>query len=86
MLLVGVEPVGGLVEDQHVGIVQDRLGEADAAAEALGERVEAAVQHLAELDAFDGRGDGAAARGGRHLADATDEIEKALGRHVAIKR
>ena len=37
VLLVGVEPVGRLVEDQHVGIVQQRLREPDAALEALGQ-------------------------------------------------
>ena len=30
MLLVRIQAIGGLVEDQHLGIMQDRLGQADA--------------------------------------------------------
>jgi hypothetical protein len=36
--LVGVEARGGLIEDEQVGLMEDRLGEADALAIALGER------------------------------------------------
>ena len=35
VFLVGIEPVGRLVEDQHVGIVQQRLRDPDPALEAL---------------------------------------------------
>ena len=48
VLLVGIEPVGRLVQDQHVGIVDQRLREAGAMAEALGERVDRLVQHRFE--------------------------------------
>src|SRR6266436_3756838 len=38
VLLVRIEAVGGLVEDQHFGIVDQRLSETGAVAKALGER------------------------------------------------
>jgi hypothetical protein len=41
MRLVGVEAVGGFVEDQHFRVVQDRLRETDAHTVTLGERVDA---------------------------------------------
>ena len=37
MICLGSRPAGGLVEDQHVGVVDDGLGEADALAVAFGE-------------------------------------------------
>ena len=43
VLLVRVEPVGRLVQDQHLGIVQQRLSQADAALEALGQRLDRLV-------------------------------------------
>ena len=39
-----VEAVGGLVEDQHLGLVDERLGESDALAVALGEVPEQATR------------------------------------------
>ena len=57
--LLGIEAGGGLVEDQHVGVVDDGLGEADALAVALGE--------LAEQLVFD-VGDGAAVAARRRRA------------------
>ena len=38
VLLVRVEAVGGFVQDEHLWIVDERLGEPDAAPETLGER------------------------------------------------
>ena len=48
VLLVGIEAVGRLVHDQHLGVVQDRLRQADAALEALGEGLDGAVEHRLE--------------------------------------
>jgi hypothetical protein len=42
--LLGVEAAGGLVEDQHVGVVDDGLRQADALAEALGELADQLVR------------------------------------------
>ena len=48
VLLVGIEAVGRLVHDQHVRIVDQRLREAGAVLVALGERVDALVEHVLE--------------------------------------
>ena len=53
VLLVRIEPVGRLVENQHRRIVQDRLREADAAAKALGQRLDHLVQHTLEPEPCD---------------------------------
>jgi hypothetical protein len=53
VLLVRVEAVGRLVEDQHLGLVHQRLREAGAVAVALGERVDRLVQHRGEEAALD---------------------------------
>ncbi len=43
----GVEAVGGLVEDQHRRVVEDRLRQADAAPETLGQRLDGLLEHAA---------------------------------------
>ena len=48
-----VEAVGGLVEDQHLGVVHDGLREADAALEALGQRFDGLREHRLELQPAD---------------------------------
>ncbi len=53
VLLIGIETVGGLVEDQHLRIVQQRLGQADAALEALRERFDRLFEHAAQLQPLD---------------------------------
>ena len=52
MLLVRVEAVGRLVEDQHVGIVHERLGNADAPLETFRKRLDALVPDVREVDAL----------------------------------
>ena len=51
--LLGVEAGGRLVEDQHVGVVQDGLGEADALAVALGELADELPAHVADAGLAD---------------------------------
>ncbi len=46
--LLGIEARGGLVEDQHIGVVDDRLGQADALPVALGELAQQLVAHVAD--------------------------------------
>ena len=53
VLLVRVEAVGGLVQDQHLGIVDQRLREAGAVLVALGQRVDRLVQHRRQEAALD---------------------------------
>ena len=49
VLLVGIEAVGRLVHDQHLRVVQDRLGDGDAPLEALRQRLDPLLQHRVEL-------------------------------------
>ena len=66
--LLGIEAGGGLVENQHVGIVNDGLRQADALAVAFGELAEQLVLYI---------GDGAA------LADVVDALAQ-LGARRAL--
>ena len=56
VFLVGIETVGRLVEDQHRRIVQQRLGQTDAALEALGEGLDRLLQHVSERQCVRPRG------------------------------
>ena len=58
--LLRVETGGGLVQDQHVGIVDDRLRQADALPVALGELADQLVPHVADGAALDHLVDAAA--------------------------
>ena len=53
VFLVGVEPVGRLVEDQHLRIVQQRLRHPDAAPVALRQGFDRLVQNLGDVDHLD---------------------------------
>ena len=53
VLLVGVEAVGGLVEDQHFRVVENRLGEADAALEAFGKCLDGLIDHRTQAHELD---------------------------------
>ena len=86
MLLVGVEAVGRLVEDHDVGVVQERLGQADPALEALGQGVDRPVEHAVEMCRLDGMGDALGALGAVEAAHGGDEFEKAGRGHVGIGR
>ena len=89
--LVGVEAGGGLVEDEHVGVVDERLSEADALLVALGELGDALVgfggeachaDHL--LHPVAGIGDLIDAGGeGEELADIHLHVERVLLGEVA---
>ncbi len=49
VLLIRIEAVGRLVEDQDLGVVQDRLREPDAAPIALRQRVDGLVEDALEM-------------------------------------
>ena len=53
VLLQRIEAVGGLVEDQHLRVVDDGLREADAALEALGQRFDGLGDDRLELQPAD---------------------------------
>ena len=86
VLLVGVEPVGRLVEDQHLGIVQQRLRHPDPAFEALRQCLDRLMQDLGDPDHLDDAADALLCFGAGKAADMGDEVEKIGRRHVRIGR
>ena len=53
VLLVGVQAVGGFIQDQHLGVVQNGLSESHAAFEALGKRVNGLFADTAQINIVD---------------------------------
>ena len=86
MFLVRVESVGGLVQDKHRRIVQQRLGQADAALETLGKRIDGLGQHIGDIGAFDCQADGGAAAPAGEPPHGGHKGEEGTGGHVAVKR
>ncbi|CAM5527602.1 hypothetical protein SSTU70S_03289 [Stutzerimonas stutzeri] len=84
MFLVRVETVGGLIEDQHARIVEDRLRQSDAALEALGQCLDGLAEHLLQLHLRDRRLDPLALGRATETAHLGDEFEEAAHAHVAI--
>ena len=80
----GIEAVGGLIEDQHRRIVHDRLRQAHAAAEALGQGVDGLLEHGAELQVLDDVVEAGAAARALECAHVGDEVEEAAHRHLAV--
>ncbi|VTM08014.1 Uncharacterised protein [Pseudomonas aeruginosa] len=84
VLLVRIEAVGGLVENQRGRLVEDRLGQADAPAEALGQGLDGLPAHLAQLQQAEHPSDPLALAGTTVAADLGDEIEEPLHGHFRI--
>ena len=57
MICFGSRPGGRLVEDQHFGVVDERLRQADALPVALRELAAVAVRHVGDVRALHHRGD-----------------------------
>jgi len=55
--LLGIEADGRLIEDEHVRIADDRLGQPDTLAIALGELADQAILHVGDQAAIHGLGD-----------------------------
>ena len=87
VLLVGIEAVRGLVEDEHGGIVEERLRKADALLVALREGFDGLPAHRTEVaeadDALDVR---LLLRGGAVAPGFRDEAEKLLDGHLGVGR
>ena len=83
-LLVGVQPVGRLVEDEHVRVVQQGLRQADATLEALRERLDRLVQDGGDVRALDDLPDRPPARRSEQMAHVGDEPEVGGGGDVAV--
>src|SRR5882724_905548 len=53
VLLVRIEPVGGLIQDQHLRIVDQRLREAGAVAEAFRKRIDRLPENALQVAQVD---------------------------------
>ncbi len=84
MFLVRIEAVRRLVHDEDGRIVQDRLRQADAPLEALGECVDGLVEHSVEFGLGNGRLDARLHVGAFIAAHFGDEAEELARGHVAI--
>ena len=84
--LLRVEAGGRLVEDQHVRVVEDRLGQADALAVALRELAAVAAGHVGDARLLHRRVDLRALRLGGDALDARDEHQVFAHGHLGVER
>lgn len=84
VLLIGVEPIGGLVENENLRVVQDRLRQPDPALVAFRQRFDALVHYRADLGVLDRPVDAFPAFLSIEPAYGGDEIEKRAGSHIAV--
>ena len=84
--LVRVQAVGGFVENQHLWIVQECLGEAGPVAVALRERVDRLLGHGIEEAGLDGAFDRVIFFGAFEATDRCAKFEESDDRHVIVER
>ena len=82
--LLGVEAHGRLIEDDHVGIVDQGLRQADALLIAAGEPLDQFVLLVHDVGLFQGVRDAFRALIRRNILDARDEIEIGPDGHIRI--
>ena len=83
--LVGVEPAGRLVEDQDLGLVQERLRDPDPLAVALREGGHRPVDHLLQPAGLADPSDRARSLGGRQAATASHERQEGADEHLLVE-
>ncbi len=81
--LVGVQPGGGLVQDEDLGVVDDGLGQAGALPEALGQGVDAAVHHRLQAALPDDLADALGLLAARQAPGVGDEVQ--VLHHVQVR-
>ena len=86
MLLVRIEAIGGFIQDQHLRIVNERLGQTDAPPETLRQRFDHLVDDGSERKPVDHHVATSAPQGARQAADIGDEVEEFRARHLAVAR
>jgi hypothetical protein len=84
--LLRIEARGWLVQNQHIGIVNERLREADALLEAFRELAAVAIGDLADPGAIHDRRHPLPAFSRGNALDAGDEVEIFTCRHLGIER
>jgi hypothetical protein len=83
--LLGVETGRGLVENQHVGVVYERLGEADALPVASRQLRALPVGHVGDARAIHHALDALAPFARRHALDLRHERQVFSNRHVGVQ-
>src|SRR5256885_2431280 len=86
VLLVRIEPVGGLVKDQHLRVVDQRLCEAGAVAEALRERIDRLPENVLQMAQLDDAAYRAAPSLAAQSAHLGCELEERQHGHFSIRR
>ena len=86
VFLVRIEAVGRFVQDQHVRIVQQGLGQAHPPGKALGQGLDRLIEHGGKLRHLDDPAHGLRPAGAAQAPARADEIQKAARRHVGIER
>ena len=86
VLLIGIEAVGGLVQDQHLRIVDQGLSEAHTPPESLGERLDDLVDDGRERQAIDHHGEPLAPPLALQTAHVGDEVQEFCHRHLTVAR
>jgi len=84
--LVGVEPAGGLVQNQNVGLVQQHLGHPDPLAIPFRELADRLADHATKLALLHNRLDPLPLAVFGKTAGIGKKLEQAAGRHVGIQR
>ncbi len=82
----GVEPRQRLVEHHQVGIVHQRLGQADALEHALGELAQRSVERLGQPHPLDEGVDAGGPCAARHATQPRGQLEELVGAQVFVKR
>ena len=84
--LLRIEPGGRLVEDQDLGVVDERLRQPDALPVALRQLRAVPIGHVGDVRALHHARHPRLALAGRDALDAGDEVEVLADRHVGVER
>ena len=79
-----IEPGGRLVEQQHLGVVDERVGEAQPLLHAAREALDVGVALVAEVDEVEQVADHLAPPGGRDAVAAGEEVQVLPDPHVVV--
>ncbi len=86
VFLIGIEPIGRLVQDQHQRIVQDRLGQTDTTFETLGQGLDGLLGHTLQVHRRDHVLHTGIALGSTEAAHFGNEAQESGHAHVFIAR
>ena len=84
--LLRVEPVGGLVEDEHARLIEEGLSDGDALAESLRQLADGLIADGAEIELLTHARDGGTRRVALEPFDGSHEREKFAYPHAVVER